>query len=114
MATDGTSRPTRALTSAHPDKPAYRDAAQETADRAILGGAPLDHTLADEVAAVTSTPQEAAIDARMGLRGAPGRQPEPEDFAEVLTPEGNSGDIVGADITDSPFVYGEDGSTRIP
>lgn len=114
MATDGKSRPTRTLTSAQPDKPAYRDAAQETADRALLGGASLDHTLADQVAAVTETPQEAEIDARMGLRGAQGRMPQPEDFVGVLSPEGNSGDIAGADVTDSPFVYGEDGSTRVP
>ena len=114
MATDGKSRPTRTLSGAQPDKPAFRDAAQETADRAVLGGAPVDHTLADQVAALTASPEEAEIDARMGLRGAPGREPQPEDFAEVLTPEGNSGGVVGADITDSPFTYGEDGSTRVP
>ncbi len=114
MATDGKSRPTRLLTDAQPDKPAYRDAAQETADRAVLAGAPVDHSLSDHVAAVTSTPQEAAIDARMGLRGAAGHIPEPEDFTGVLTPEGNSEGVFGADIGDSPFVYGEDGSTRVP
>ena len=114
MATDGKSRPTRVLTDAQPDKPAYRDGAEETADRAILAGAPVDHALADHVAAVTSTPQEAAIDARMGLRGAPGRAPQPEDFAEVLSDAGNTEGVFGADISDSPFVYGEDGSTRVP
>jgi hypothetical protein len=114
MAIDGKSRPTRALTSAQPDKPAYHDSAQEAADRAILAGAPVDHALADQVAAVTETPAEAEIDARMGLRGAKGHVPQPQDFAGILSPEGNSGDIAGADVTDSPFVFGEDGTTRIP
>ena len=111
MATDGKARPTRTLTSAQPDKPIYSDAAEETADRAILAGASVDHTLGDRVAATTETPQEAAIDARMGLRGAKGHTPQAQDFAGVLSPEGNSGDVVGTDISDSPFVYGEDGST---
>jgi hypothetical protein len=114
MATDGKSRPTRTLTSAQPDKPAFRDGVQETGDRASLGGAPLDHSLADHVAAVTETPLEASIDARMGLRGAQGRTPQPEDFVGVLSPEGNSGDIAGTDVSDSPFAFGEDGSTRVP
>jgi len=111
MAADGKARPTRTLTSAQPDKPVFSDSAEETADRALLAGAPVDHALGDQVAALTETPQEAEIDERMGLRGTKGRKPEPEDFAGVLSPEGNSGDVVGADISDSPFVFGEDGST---
>ena len=111
MPADGKSRPTRPLTSAQPDKPIFADAAEETADRALLAGAPVDHALGDRVAALTETPQEAEIDARMGLRGAGGHTPEPQDFAGVLSPEGNSGGVVGTDVTDSPFVYGEDGST---
>ena len=59
MPADGKSRPTRTLTSAQPDKPVFRDAAEETADRAILAGAPVDHTLGNQVAALTETPQEA-------------------------------------------------------
>ena len=47
----------------------------------------------------------------MGLRGAQGHTPEPEDFDGLLTPEGNSGDVFGTDVVGSPFVYGEDGST---
>jgi hypothetical protein len=114
MTSDPKSRPTGALTSAQPDMPVYADAAAEAENRAILAGGTVDHALADQVAAATETPAEALIDERMGLRGAAGRTPQPEDFAEVLSPEGNSGDIVGSDVTDSPFVFGEDGSTRIP
>ncbi len=92
-------------------EPAFRDQAEETADRAILGGAAIDHTLANEIAARTETPEEAAIDAANGLRGTKGRTPRPEDFEGLLTPEGNSGDIVGSDIgTGSPFVFGKDAS----
>ncbi len=29
------------------------------------------------------------------------RRPTEEDFADVLSPEGNSGDIVGSDVNDS-------------
>ncbi len=91
--------------------PAFRDQAEEVADRAVLGGAPIDHSLANEIAAKTETPQEAAIDAANGLRGAKGRAPRPEDFEGLLTPEGNSGDIVGSDIgAGSPFVFGKDAS----
>lgn len=104
MATDGRARPTRNLTSAQPDKPVFRDAAQETADRAILAGEPQDHTLSNHVAAVTETPEEAAIDAANGLRGHGGRAPQPEDFAGLLTPAGDSGDVVGTEVTGgSPF-----------
>ena len=104
MATDGRSRPTSNLTSAQPDKPAFRDAAQETADRAILGGAPIDHTLSNRVAALTETPEEAAIDAANGLRGHGGRTPQPEDFEGLLTPAGNSGDVIGSEVIGgSPF-----------
>ena len=111
MAADSKPRPTRPLTSAQPDKPVFPDAAEETADRAILAGAPVDHALGDRVAALTETPQEADIDERMGLRGAKGRPPEAQDFAGLLTPEGNSGDVFGSDVVGSPFVFGEDGST---
>lgn len=114
MATDPKSRPTRNLTSAQPDDPLYTDDADLAAANAILAGAPADHRQADVIAAATETPAEAEIDARMGLRGAKGRVPRPEDFNDVLSPEGNSGDVVGSDISDSPFVYGEDGSTRVP
>ena len=114
MSTDAKSRPTEALTPAQPDKPVYRDAAQETADRALLGGAHIDHRQADEVAARTETPREAEIDAANGLRGHGGRAPQPEDFTDVLTPEGNSGDVVGSDVSDSVFTFGEDGSTATP
>ncbi len=111
MSEDARARPTRTLTSAQPDKPVFRDQAQEASDRAILGGAPVDHSLADEVAARTETPQEAAIDAANGLRGAPGRTPRPEDFADVLSPEGAGDASAGADVVDSIWVFGEDGST---
>ena len=110
MATDATPRATDALTSSQPDKPAFRDAAQETADRAILAGAPVDHTLGNHVAAVTETPREKEIDAANGLRGAKGRKPTPEDFEGLLTPEGASGDTVGSAISDRTLVFGEDGS----
>lgn len=113
MSTDARSRPTRTLTSAQPDKPVFRDAAQETADRAVLAGAPIDHTLSNQVAAMTETPEEAAIDAANGLRGKGGRPPQPEDFEGLLTPAGNSGDIVGTDVAEgSPFILGEDGTTK--
>lgn len=93
------------------DTPVFHDAAEEVADRAVLGGASPDHSFANEVAARTETPAEAAIDAANGLRGAKGRTPQPEDFAGLLTPAGNSGDIVGTDVgTDSPFPFGDDGA----
>ena len=110
MATDAATRATDALTTAQPDKPVFHDGAEETADRAILAGAPIDHSLSNRVAALTETPQEKAIDAANGLRGAGGRKPMPADFDGLLTPAGNSGDTVGSDITDSVFVFGEDGS----
>ena len=110
MATDSTSRATDALTSSQPDKPVFHDAAEETADRAILGGAPVDHRLSDYVAAVTETPLEKEIDAANGLRGAPGRLPMAEDFDGLLTPAGDSGDTVGTDISNRTLVFGEDGS----
>lgn len=90
-------------------EPVYHDGADEIADRAILAGAPVDHTLANEVAAKTETPQEAAIDAANGLRGVKGRKPTPEDFDDVLSPAGQSGDVVGSDVADtSPFTFGKD------
>jgi hypothetical protein len=110
MATDATPRATDALTSNQPDKPAFRDAAAETADRAILAGAPVDHSLGNHVAAVTETPREKEIDAANGLRGAKGRTPTAEDFDGLLTPEGASGDTVGSEVSERTLVFGEDGS----
>jgi hypothetical protein len=92
------------------DKPAFRDGAAETAARAILAGAPVDHTLSDHNAAVTETPYEKEIDAANGLRGHGGRTPTAEDFDGLLTPEGVGHDAVGTDISDSTLVFGEDGS----
>ncbi len=111
MASDNSGLPTHTISSAQTDAPVFRDAAEETADRAVLAGAPIDHCLGDFVAAATETPEEAAIDARSGLRGHGGRKPTEEDFAGLLTPEGNTG-ITGSDVVDDAFVFGEDGSTR--
>lgn len=110
MATDATPRATDALTNSQPDKPVFHDAAEETADRAILAGAPIDHSLSNHVAAVTETPHEKEIDAANGLRGTKGRAPTAEDFDGLLTPEGDSGDTVGTDVSNRTFVFGEDGS----
>ena len=110
MATDATPRPTEALTSYGPDKPAFRDAAQETADRAILAGAPIDHTLGNRVAALTETPYEKEIDAANGLRGQGGRTPTAEDFDGLLTPAGDSGDVAGSDVSERTLVFGNDGT----
>lgn len=72
-----------------------------------------DHRLADQVAARTETPAEAAIDAANGLRGHGGRRPVPEDFDGLLTAAGDSGDIVGSAVDDdSVFTIGEDGATK--
>lgn len=110
MATDATSRAADALTSFQPDKPVFPDSAEETADRAILAGVPIDHSLSNHVAAVTETPYEKQIDAANGLRGAQGRPPTAEDFDGLLTPAGNSGDTVGTDVSERTLVFGEDGS----
>lgn len=110
MSTDAKSRATDALTSAQPDKPVFRDAAQETADRAILAGAPVDHTLGNRNAALTETAQEKAVDAANGLRGAGGHVPTEEDFQGLLTPAGDSGDTVGTDVSNRTLTFGEDGS----
>ncbi len=112
MAEDANSVPNNNLSSGERAlAPAFRDQADEASARAILGGAPIDHSLANEIAAKTETPQEAAIDAANGLRGSKGRTPRPEDFDGLLTPEGNSGDIVGSDIgAGSPFTFGKDAS----
>jgi len=110
MSTDAKPRDTDALTSAQPDKPVFRDAAQETADRAILAGAPVDHTLGNRNAALTETSREKAIDAANGLRGAGGHTPTEKDFAGLLAPEGDSGDTVGSEVSNRTFVFGEDGS----
>jgi hypothetical protein len=113
MASDARSQPTRTLTSAQPDEAIFHDGADEASDRAILGGAKIDHSLSNAVAAKTETPQEAEIDAANGLRGHGGRRPVPEDFEGILTPEGNSGDIVGTDVVEgTPFILGEDGATK--
>lgn len=69
-----------------------------------------DH-MGDAVAQKTESPAEMVIDRANGLRGAPGRRPVPEDFADVLSPEGDSGDVVGSDISDDPWEIGETGST---
>lgn len=110
MAQDNNSVPNNNLSSAERAlDPAFRDNAEEVASRAVLAGAPIDHSLANEIAARTETPQEAAIDAANGLRGTKGRTPRPEDFDGLLTPEGNSGDIVGSDIgASSVFTFGKD------
>ncbi|MGI4789800.1 MAG: hypothetical protein ACRYFS_13230 [Janthinobacterium lividum] len=92
------------------DKPAFRDDAAETADRAILAGAPVDHALGNHNAAMTETLHEKEIDAANGLRGHGGRTPTPEDFEGLLTPAGVGHDTVGSDISDSTLVFGEDGS----
>lgn len=75
---------------------------------------PADKNFGISVAAQTETLAEAEIDARNGLRGVAGRRPVPEDFEDILTPAGDSGDIVGSAISDSPFAIGETASVRIP
>ena len=92
------------------DKPAFREGADEIADRAILAGAPVDHTLSDRNAALTETPREKEIDAANGLRGHGGRTPTEEDFDGLLTPAGNSHDTVGTGISERTLVFGNDGS----
>jgi hypothetical protein len=78
----------------------------------IMGDTAGDVRLGDIVAAKTETRAEAEIDAVNGLRRHGGRRPQPEDFADILTPEGNSGDTVGSEIDkDDVFMFGEDGST---
>ena len=110
MAIETTPRETVMPLSGVPDKPAFRDGAAETADRAILSGAPVDHSLSDRNAALTETPREKEIDAANGLRGHGGRTPTQEDFDGLLTPEGDSHDTVGTDVSDRTLVFGEDGS----
>ncbi len=110
MATDATPRATDSLTGYQPDKAAFRGQADEAASRAILAGAPVDHALGDRNAALTETPIEKEIDAANGLRGAQGRTPTEEDFAGLLTPEGDSGDTVGTGISNRTLVFGDDGS----
>ena len=110
MSTDATSRATDALSGVQPDKPVFRDAAQETADRAILAGAPIDHTLGNRNAALTETEYEKSIDAANGLRGAGGHTPTAEDFDGLLTPEGDSGNTVGSDVSNRTLIFGADGT----
>ena len=110
MAINSNPSVTDPLSGTQPDKPAFRDAAAETADQAILAGAPVDHSLGDRNAALTETDYEKSIDAANGLRGHGGRTPTDADFAGLLTPEGVSHDTVGSDISDQTLVFGEDGS----
>lgn len=110
MAIETKPRATTTPLSDAPDKPAFRDDADEIADRAILAGAPVDHALGNRNAALTETPMEKEIDAANGLRGAAGRTPTAEDFDGLLTPAGVSHDTVGTDISDSTLVFGNDGS----
>ena len=110
MAIETTPRETVIPLSGVPDKPAFRDGAAETADRAILAGAPVDHTLGNHNAAVTETLYEKEIDAANGLRGVGGRTPTEEDFDGLLSPAGDSHDTVGTDISNRTLVFGEDGS----
>lgn len=70
--------------------------------------------IGDEVAALTETPKEAEIDYKNGLRHHGGRKPVPADFADILTPEGNSGDIFGTDIIDDPFDINETSTVATP
>lgn len=110
MATETKPRATTIPLSDAPDKPAFRDDADELADRAILAGAPVDHSLGSRNAALTETPMEKEIDAANGLRGAGGRPPKDEDFAGLLTPAGDSHDTVGTGISNDTLVFGDDGS----
>ena len=110
MALNTKSRDSTIPLSGAPDKAAFRDAADEISDRAVLAGAPIDHTLGDRNAALTETPMEKEIDAANGLRGAAGRTPTAEDFDGLLTPAGDSHNTVGTDISNDTLVFGNDGS----
>lgn len=110
MAIETKPRATTIPLSDAPDKPAFRDDADEIADRAILAGAPVDHSLGNRNAALTETPREKQIDAANGLRGAGGRTPTDQDFDGLLTPAGNSHDTVGTDVSNDTLVFGDDGS----
>ncbi len=110
MAIETTPRETTIPLSGVSDKPAFRDGADEASARAILAGAPVDHTLGDRNAALTETPYEKDIDAANGLRGHGGRTPTDADFDGLLTPAGDSGDTVGTGISDRTLVFGDDGS----
>ena len=110
MAMETHPRDTRIPLSDAPDKPAFRDGADEIADRAILAGAPVDHSLGNRNAALTETVLEKEIDAANGLRGHGGRTPTEEDFDGLLTPAGDSHDTVGTGISDRTLVFGDDGS----
>lgn len=110
MALETKPRDTTIPLSGAPDKAAFRDAADEISDRAVLAGAPIDHTLGDRNAALTETPMEKEIDAANGLRGAAGRTPTAEDFDGLLTPAGDSHNTVGTDISNDTLVFGNDGS----
>lgn len=110
MALETKPRDTTIPLSGAPDKAAFRDGADEIADRAILAGAPVDHALGDHNAALTETPIEKEIDAANGLRGAGGRKPTEEDFDGLLTPAGVSHDTVGTGISNDTLVFGDDGS----
>jgi hypothetical protein len=54
----------------------------------------------DLIAAITETPDEMKIDIANGLRGAKGRRPVPADFDGLLSPEGDSGELVGTEVAE--------------
>lgn len=110
MAIETTPRDTTIPLSGVSDKPAFRDGADEISARALLGGAPVDHTLGDRNAALTETQAEKEIDAANGLRGSGGRKPTEEDFDGLLTPAGDSHNTVGTGISGDTLVFGNDGS----
>lgn len=113
MATDSDPRPGRTMTGGQTETPVFHDPAEQQADQTAIGVTHLDHRLADEIAAKTETPYEAAIDAANGLRSHGGRAPVPEDFEGILTPAGNSGGVVGTDVTEgSTFTIGRDSTTK--
>jgi hypothetical protein len=109
MANDSEAGPTQTPLGTRIDTPAHPNAARESTG----GDLSFDHSLADEIAAKTESPREAAIDAANGLRSHGGRTPTPEDFEGILTPAGNSGDVFGSDVTEGSLIdLGEDGATK--
>jgi hypothetical protein len=109
MPIDSDSGPNQTSLGSRLNVPEYRSDAHES----TLDDVSKDHRLSNEVAALTETPHEAAIDAANGLRGHGGRTPTPEDFEGLLTPAGNSGGIFGSDVTEGTLLdLGEDGTTK--
>jgi hypothetical protein len=109
MTTEPDSSPTQTPLGTRLDIPEHPNAAQEASSVSVS----TDHRLSTEVAALTETPYEAAIDAANGLRGHGGRTPTLEDFEGLLTPAGNSGGVFGSDVTEGTLVdLGEDGATK--